>query len=118
MSVTFQKRRDRVVAALHGDLDHHGAAPMRLEIDRRVCEDKPAVLRLDFHDVPFMDSSGVGLVMGRFRLLQTYGGRLELCGMSAQIARIMRLSGIEKIATVLSEKGDTDETDTKHETGN
>ncbi|MBQ7545519.1 MAG: STAS domain-containing protein [Clostridia bacterium] len=105
MSVSFQKRRGKLIAYLHGDIDHHGAAPMRVQIDRVLRSEKPAVLQLDFSDVAFMDSSGVGLVMGRYRLLQMYGGRLELCGMSPGVYRIMRLSGIEKIASVLPEKG-------------
>ena len=105
MSVTFQKRRGKLIAYLHGDIDHHGAAPMRVQIDHVLRSEKPAVLQLDFSDVAFMDSSGVGLVMGRYRLLQMYGGRLELRGMSPGVYRIMRLSGIEKIAAVLPEKG-------------
>ena len=117
MAVTFQKRRGILIASLHGDLDHHGAEPMRMEIDRRLKQDKPAILRLDFRDITFMDSSGVGLVMGRVRLLRTYGGKLELIGMSPAVSRIMRLSGIEKIATVLTEKGSTHETHSKYEIG-
>ena len=105
MSVTFQRRRGKLIACLHGDIDHHGAAPMRMQIDRRLRDEKPAVLQLDFSDVAFMDSSGIGLVMGRYRLLQMYGGRLELCGMSPTVHRIMQLSGIDRIAAVLPEKG-------------
>lgn len=105
MPVSFQKQRRKLIAVLQGDLDHHGAEEMRKEIDRRLQADKPAALRLDFRQVTFMDSSGVGLVMGRYRLLRTWGGKLELCGMSGSVQRIMQLSGIEKIAAVLTEKG-------------
>lgn len=118
MPVSFQKQRNNLIAGLQGELDHHTAEEMRRDIDRRLRQDKPATLRLDFRRVTFMDSSGVGLVMGRYRLLRTWGGKLELSGMSGTVQRIMQLSGIEKIAAVLTEKGSTHETRTKHETGN
>ncbi len=105
MPVTFQKQRRKLIAEIRGELDHHAAEPIRREIDRRMRQDKPSVLRLDFHGVTFMDSSGVGLVMGRYRLLRSWGGKLELTGMSGTVRRIMQLSGIENIATVLTEKG-------------
>ena len=105
MPVEFQKQRRKLIALLCGEIDHHTAEPIRREIDNRLRQDKPSVLRLDFRRVTFMDSSGVGLVMGRYRLLQTWGGKLELSGMSATVQRIMILSGIEKIAAVLTEKG-------------
>lgn len=91
---------------------------MRREIDRRLRVDKPSVLRLDFRGVSFMDSSGVGLVLGRYRLLRTWGATLELSGMSGSVQRIMRLSGVERIACVLTEKGSMHETRSNHETGN
>ena len=68
-------------------------------------QDRPSVLCLHFGKVEFMDSSGVGLVMGRYRLLQMYGGRMELYGMPSYVKRIMLLSGIERIADILPEKG-------------
>lgn len=105
MPVTFQKQRRKLIAEIRGELDHHAAELIRREIDRRMRQDKPSVLRLDFHGVTFMDSSGVGLVMGRYRLLRSWGGKLELTGMSGTVRRIMQLSGIENIATVLTEKG-------------
>ena len=118
MPVVFQKQRRRLIAQLQGELDHHTAEPIRKEIDKRIRQDKPSVLCLDFRGVSFMDSSGVGLVMGRYRLLHTWGGILELSGMPRAVRRIMQLSGIESIATVLTEKGSTYETRSNHETGN
>ena len=105
MPVSFQKRQQKLIACLTGEIDHHSAASMRSEIDRRIRQDKPSVLYLDFSGVTFMDSSGVGLVMGRYRQIQPYGGVLELGGMSPAVKRIMYLSGIESIAAVVERKG-------------
>ena len=55
---------------------------------------------LDFGGVGFMDSSGIGLILGRYRLLQDTGGVLAVQGVSAQIAKMLRLSGIGSIITL------------------
>ena len=107
MPVSFQKRQRKLIACLSGEIDHHSAAAIRREIDLKIRQDKPEVLHLDFSAVTFMDSSGVGLVMGRYRQVQPYGGILELGGMSPTVKRIMRLSGIESIATVVERKEKT-----------
>ena len=70
------------------------------EIDNAVMSQKPEVLKLDFDNVSFMDSSGIGLVMGRYRTISLYGGNLIVSNLSPQFYRIMKLSGIEKIATI------------------
>lgn len=54
-------------------------------------------LRLDFEGVTFMDSSGIGLVMGRYRLMQLAGGRLSVTGASERIQKIMRLAGLDRL---------------------
>ena len=73
-----------------------------MDIDKHITADKPETLCLNFSKVTFMDSSGVGLVMGRYRTLSAYGGKLELCEMPDSVQRIMKLSGIGKIAAVTS----------------
>lgn len=100
MPVEFKRQQNKITAQLIGELDHHSAEPIRTKIDAVIRKEKPDVLCLDFREITFMDSSGVGLVMGRYRCIKPYGGRLELSGMSGTVRRVMQLSGIEKIATV------------------
>ena len=82
---------------LSGELDHHAARDLREQIDAAVERCKARMLRLDFSDVGFMDSSGIGLVMGRYRLMQTLGGTLSVVGMSDRIEKVMRLAGLDKL---------------------
>lgn len=105
MPVEFKQIRRILVAHLVGEIDHHTAEAMRMDIDKRIVSDKPETLRLNFSKVTFMDSSGVGLVMGRYRKLCVYGGKLELWEMPDNVQRIMKLSGIGKIATIVQKKG-------------
>ncbi len=97
MPVRIISTQQRVTAFLEGEIDHHTASALRMEIDDAVQRNKPRTLKLDFADVTFMDSSGIGLVMGRFRTIQPFGGKLVVSNLSPQIYKIMQLAGLEKI---------------------
>lgn len=86
-------------AYLEGELDHHSSMRIRAEVDTLIEEKKPIRLVLDFSGVTFMDSSGIGLVIGRFKVMKDYGG-VEIVGASKHIAKIMNLSGLSKLAII------------------
>lgn len=100
MSVEINVTGEVVTAYLSGELDHHTARLMREEIDNAVELNMPTLLVLDFKDVSFMDSSGIGLVMGRYRNLLKSGAELHIAGAPPQIYKMMKLAGIEKLATL------------------
>ena len=100
MSVQLSYKDGVLTARLSGEIDHHAAREMREAIDDTAQKVKPACLRLDFSQVPFMDSSGIGLILGRVRLLQYWKGRVVLCGMSAQLGRMVELAGIGSLAVI------------------
>lgn len=87
-----------VTAYLSGELDHHTAREMRETVDNAVELNMPTLLVLDFGGITFMDSSGIGLVMGRYRKLVKTGAQLHITGASPQIARVFKLAGIERLA--------------------
>ena len=97
MPVTIETNGDTMVARLSGELDHHHTQKLREEIDRNVQKERPARLALDFSGVEFMDSSGIGLVLGRYRLMQEREGSLVLCAMPPHIRRVMRVAGIANL---------------------
>lgn len=98
MSVRISVKGEVVSAYLEGELDHHNAAEMRKAIDTAIELNMPSLLILDFSAVTFMDSSGIGLVMGRFRNLQRTKAQMHITGTSPQIYKVMKLSGIERLA--------------------
>lgn len=100
MSVEIIVKGEVVTANLAGELDHHNAAHMRRVIDEAVERNMPSLLVLDFSGITFMDSSGIGLVMGRYRNLQRSGAKLHISGMSPQIKKVMKLAGIQRLATL------------------
>ncbi len=96
--VNIDVQGDILCARLFGELDHHSVQPIREEIDQNALQDRPCELILDFSGVSFMDSSGIGLVMGRYKLMQELGGSLRLTGLSTSTRRVMQLAGMDKLA--------------------
>ena len=85
-------------ARLSGEIDHHLAYDLRAALDDAIMKEKPHALLLDFSDVTFMDSSGIGLVMGRYRLMNSNGGEVEVTGASPSIKKVMKLAGLDRLA--------------------
>ena len=106
MPVRVDNHEKVVTAYLEGEIDHHGAAGIRDLIDRTVEQAMPEQLILDFRDVTFMDSSGIGLVMGRYRIMKELGGCIQVVNTSPHITRVMKLAGLERL-DVLSKGGKT-----------
>ena len=95
MPIRTEYQNEILTALLQGDIDHHTASAMREVIDRTAESCLPQKLVLDFSGVSFMDSSGIGLVMGRYRLIRSMGGTLEITGTSARIRAMMKMAGLD-----------------------
>lgn len=98
---------DKVLTVfIKGEIDHCSAVWIRGEIDKQIAEQKPESTVLVLSDIDFMDSSGIGLVMGRYARMQSIGGTLSVKNPSDRVERILRLAGIERIVNI--EKGESD----------
>ena len=104
MPLTLKEENNSLAVLLSGELDHHVSEKMRAEIDCAAREKLPPELVLDFGKVEFMDSSGIGLVLGRYRLMQELGGKLVLRNLPGHIRRVMRVAGIGNLAIREEEK--------------
>ena len=100
MGIRITSAEGVVNAYLLGDIDHHTAKEMRAVIDDALESGSPKLLVLDFRDVSFMDSSGIGLVMGRYKAVQAIGGELRIANPAAHIRRVMRLAGLDRLAAI------------------
>lgn len=93
--VTMQQDGKTLLAELSGEIDHHGAELLRAQIDERISAIGPAILTLDFSGVTFMDSSGIGLILGRHKLVSAGGGVLIVQKAPQEIRRMLTLAGID-----------------------
>lgn len=98
LSVKLETAEGTMTAFLEGELDHHAAKGIREEIDENIERQRPGVLILDFKNVTFMDSSGIGLVMGRYRTMQLINGKVVVKNASLHIRKVMRLAGLDRLA--------------------
>ena len=97
VAIEIAPEADTVTALLTGEIDHHGASRLRETIDDSVRRTCPRLLVLDFGGVEFMDSSGIGIVLGRYSLMQDMGGKLALRNLPPHIRRVMQVAGISSL---------------------
>lgn len=100
MPVIIDTEEKTVIAHLSGEIDHHNAKDLRSDIDSAIDRHHPENVVLDFSDVTFMDSSGIGLVMGRYKTAALFGGRVTVENTSVQIKKVMRLAGLDRLADI------------------
>ncbi len=94
----FEKRsRDGLLCVyLYGEIDHHGAVALREDLDKLLWRERPRRLVLNLSRIEFMDSAGLGLLMGRYRLMRELGGLMVLSAPNPRVMKILRLSGMER----------------------
>lgn len=100
MEISIRKINENLYISLDGEIDHHESAKIRDDLDELIFEERPRELIFDFSKIRFMDSSGLGLVLGRYRILKELGGNVKIIGASEQIEKIFKMSGIDKIVRI------------------
>jgi stage II sporulation protein AA (anti-sigma F factor antagonist) len=97
VTVKVEDKEGVLVAWLSGELDHHTADTVRTELDTALNRRRGGKVVLDMSRLTFMDSSGIGVVLGRYKKVKDAGGRLSVRGLSDKMDRILRLAGIYTI---------------------
>lgn len=93
-TVTFSAAGDVLYAYLAGEIDHDAAQSLRIQMDDALVSHTPHILVMDFGGVGFMDSSGVGLILGRQRCARALGGTLRIQHAPPQLRRVLELANI------------------------
>ncbi|MDF2632627.1 MAG: anti-sigma factor antagonist [Caproiciproducens sp.] len=103
MGVRLILREGELTAVLSGEIDHHSAREIRGAIDEAAAKVKPKLLILDFSGVQFMDSSGVGLIMGRCKLMQLWNGNVKIANLQPKIEKIVNLAGLNQLCSIVKD---------------
>lgn len=82
---------------LSGEIDHHSARPLREKIDRQLYLYHPSECTLSLRGVDFMDSAGLGLILGRLAVCRQFSCPMRLTGADARMLRIFRMAGIARM---------------------
>lgn len=100
MEVFCEEQNGTIIAHLNGELDHHSAEYIRVKIDYYIDTSTSKNLVFDFKNVCFMDSSGIGIIIGRYKKLATRDGQVFLINLSSTINKVIKLSGINKVVKI------------------
>ncbi len=106
MDVICKTTGRAVVAELRGELDHHNAARVREELESRFSAAGMRNLIFDLSQLRFMDSSGLGILIGRYKTVSALGGQTRIAAPSEQADKLLRLAGIYKIIPVYESLSD------------
>lgn len=100
MNLSFEKKGDKLIVHMAGELDHHSAEEVRNKVDDRLEREGYNKLIMDFSGVTFMDSSGIGVVIGRYKKLSLKKGKVYITQVNGSVKRVFEISGMFKIIPV------------------
>ena len=99
---SFYKKEDKqLIFKLNEDIDECAVQKIRRKLDNEIERYMPKEVIFDFNNVSFMDSAGIGLIIGRYRIANMLGGAVEIANVKDSIKRILELSGILKIIPII-----------------
>lgn len=101
--VAVKKENGKMIASVFGDIDHHSAREIRLRIDSEFAEGNVTSLVLDLSGVKFMDSSGLGLILGRFSKASAAGASFGVINPSESVRRVLDIAGAERLISIKTE---------------
>ncbi|HAQ39970.1 MAG TPA: anti-sigma F factor antagonist [Clostridiales bacterium] len=100
MNLEFIESGQVLTIRLKGELDHHSADESRVLIDEKVNKGKFNKIVIDFRNLDFIDSSGIGFVIGRYKVIRKQNGAIEIINASKKVKKILDMSGIGKIIEI------------------
>ena len=104
MNIKIEAKKGATYITLKGELDHHEAGGVRKIIEEFISKKGEINLVFDMTELDFMDSSGIGLIVGRYNLVSPLGGKVFLVLKEGNISRIVKMSGIEKFVDIFYDK--------------
>lgn len=100
MEMTLNQNGRTLIVSLTGELDHHEAGQIREVIERSITQKDVKNLIFDFSALSFMDSSGIGMIIGRYKLIKSLGGTVVLVCNTERMKTLVTMSGLTRLITV------------------
>ncbi len=97
MKVMYKVDGETIIIKVPEELDHRVATDIKIVADEAVYSGQVKNVRFDFERTRFMDSSGIGMITGRYKLVHPLGGKIYVAGVGDNVARIIKLSGLHKL---------------------
>lgn len=103
METEYQKDNKVLTFKITDELDHHTVEKLRRKADYEIEKHIPRKVIFDFERVSFMDSAGIGLILGRYKNISILGGKLEVVNVSSQVIKILEMSGLSRLIEIKEE---------------
>lgn len=100
MHIELEHHRRTLIVRLKGELDHHTAETVKVKMEEAILRGDVNHVVLSMKDLSFMDSSGLGVILGRYKLITARGGKLVVCDVNPAVYRLFEMSGLFKILTI------------------
>ena len=100
MSANYKTLDKSLVIVIDGEIDHHATKTLRVEIDEEIMKTAPEKIIFDFSRTTFMDSSGLGLILGRYRKAQEAGVKVEVVNPGVKIMKILKMASLDKLIEI------------------
>ncbi|MFB9761995.1 anti-sigma F factor antagonist [Ectobacillus funiculus] len=95
--MSLEVKQDVLCIRLEGELDHHTAEALRTEVTEMLEKKRIHHIILNLESLSFMDSSGLGVILGRYKHIKSLGGEMVVCAISPAVKRLFEMSGLFKI---------------------
>jgi len=106
---TYSKEGKVLTFKLTEEIDQHTADKIRRKVDGDIERFSPRKVIFDFSDILFMDSSGIGMVLGRYKLVKLLGGQFEIINVKKRLKRIFDMSGVSRIIPIQMDEEENNE---------
>ena len=103
MNVTYDNKNRLLKLQMTEEIDHCMADKIRNKADFEIQKYMPKKVLMDFDNVSFMDSAGIGMILGRYKMAQMVGGTLQIANVTPSIKKVLEMSGILKIIKIVEE---------------
>ena len=100
MNIAYKKEDRTLLMEITEEIDHHEVEKIRRKADNEIERYMPRKVVFDFGNVSFMDSAGIGMVLGRYKMIKMLGGNLEMVNVAPKLRKIFEMSGVTKIINI------------------
>lgn len=100
MNVNYEEKDKLLILEITEEIDHHTSERIRRKADYEITRYMPRKVIFDFSNVQFMDSAGIGMILGRYKMMKMIGGSVEMKNVSPMLKKIFEMSGLTKICPI------------------
>lgn len=100
MNTKFEEKDKLLIFEITEEIDHHTTEKIRRKMDNEIKRYMPKKVIFDFNQVTFMDSAGIGMLIGRYKTIRMLGGAAELINVKPSIKKIFEMCGLLKIIPI------------------